>query len=276
MDETSESEVLEAAAVTITLQTEDHYVTLGDLAQAARDLSELLTNVAADMAEEVETSLKDDQHWAVSKMKVGSAVLTVAPLVPLVEVRTAQEVVGTVLNGLRKLEAGVEERPQHFPDQSLYAARRLVSMLNDGITRITLRAGDQVIELSQRVQATVDALVRGVSEVLGSLEGRLEGLTVHGTRQAYLYQSGTNKRIECRFPSELLRDMLDNFTYRVQVVGLIHYTRHGEPASVQVERIRRLGDRREGRSLTDLAGIDPDFTGGLSPEKYLERLRDGS
>jgi len=124
-------------------------------------------------------------------MKVGSAVLTVAPLVPLVEVRTAQEVVGTVLNGLRKLEAGVEERPQHFPDQSLYAARRLVSMLNDGITRITLRAGDQVIELSQRVQATVDALVRGVSEVLGSLEGRLEGLTVHGTRQAYLYQSGT-------------------------------------------------------------------------------------
>jgi hypothetical protein len=274
-DDAGEAQVLEEAAVTITLETEGHYVTLGDLARAAGDLSELVTSVAGDLGEETETTLNDDQHWAVSNMRVGSAVLTVAPLVPRLEAKSAQEVMGTILGGLRKLEAGAEDRPEHFPDQALYAARHLVGMLNDGVTRITLRSGNEVIELSQRVQATVDALVRGVNEVLGSVEGRLEGLTVHGTRQASLYQSGTNRRIECRFPPELLKDMIEGFTHRVQVIGLIRYTRRGEPASVQVERVRRLRDRREGPSIADLAGIDPDFTGGLSPEEYLERLRDG-
>jgi hypothetical protein len=275
LEPTGETRILEEASVTITLESEGKYVTLADLARTADDFAQLVTAVAGDLREEAPTSLYEAEHWAVSNMRVGSAVLTVAPLVPVVELPAARQIVRAIVGGLRQLEEGAEERPEHFPEAALAAAKHLVGMLNDGITRITVKTADEVIELSQRVQATVDAHVRGVDEVLGSVEGRLEGINVHTTRVASLYHSATGRRIECRFSQELLKEMIANFGERVQVMGLVRYTRRGEPANIQVEAIRRLRERGKGASIADLAGIDPGFTGGLGPDEYLEHLRNG-
>ena len=73
----------------------------------------------------------------------------------------------------------------------------------------------------------------------GSVEGRLEGLITHGKRRFFIWESLTNRQVECQFADRIpLQDILAAYERRVAARGLIHRRRTGEKLSVDVEDFR--------------------------------------
>ena len=61
---------------------------------------------------------------------------------------------------------------------------------------------------------------------------------------------------------------------RVFLYGKIHYKAPGRIGRVDANRIRFLRGSDDLPSLDEV--VDQNFTGGLSSEEYLEKLRNGS
>jgi hypothetical protein len=60
---------------------------------------------------------------------------------------------------------------------------------------------------------------------------------------------------------------------RISVFGTVHYKAPGQLSHVEATTVRFLRSRQELPDIDDI--IDPDFTGGLRSEVYLEKLRNG-
>ena len=71
--------------------------------------------------------------------------------------------------------------------------------------------------------------------------------------------------------SHQIRDVFRN--RRVQAYGILHYRGLGHLTQVDAIKVRFLRDRVDLPSVDDIA--DEIFTGGLSSEEYLDRVRDG-
>jgi hypothetical protein len=106
----------------------------------------------------------------------------------------------------------------------------------------------------------------------GTLEGRLEEISVHGGYRFTIWEELTNYRIECSISPDRLEEAKALLGHRVGVSGRIRYRNH-RPTTIHVEGIRRLRGVNE---LPQLEGIEPiDITGGLRSEEYVRRMRDG-
>ena len=84
-------------------------------------------------------------------------------------------------------------------------------------------------------------LINSKSVALGSLEGRLEALTVHGAIEFSVYDSITNRRIRCSCSRETLDAAIKHFGKRVSVSGAIRFNALGEATSMNVDEVHPLG-----------------------------------
>lgn len=168
-------------------------------------------------------------------------------------------------------ESSIESVQSKWSERVLQNAKSLVSVLNDGISQITFATqGTEPVSPTQRVAATVDYFLAPAYEDYGTLEGRLETLSVHGKTRFNIYDPLTGRAIACYFPIEQLEEAHAAFPKRVAVSGRTKYSRMGNPVSIHVESIRVLeGDVQ----LSQLA--DTDLTGGMDSGKYVRGLRDG-
>jgi len=88
----------------------------------------------------------------------------------------------------------------------------------------------------------------------GTIEGRLETISQHGTYQVKVYDPLSDRGVLCDVPPEVQAQALAAFGKRVAVTGTIRYHRTGKPISVAVESMRVLGDRHLPR-FTDVCGM---------------------
>ena len=84
-------------------------------------------------------------------------------------------------------------------------------------------------------------LINSKSVALGSLEGRIEALTVHGAIEFSVYDSITNRRIRCSCSRETLDAAIKHFGKRVSVSGAIRFNALGEATSMNVDEVHPLG-----------------------------------
>lgn len=83
------------------------------------------------------------------------------------------------------------------------------------------------------VQAVLTPAVRSI----GTIEGELEGLIVHGDKRFLLYDRLTGRRVTCYFGDSVSWDGRgDVFGKRVAVTGEIRSLRSGERASINVSK----------------------------------------
>jgi hypothetical protein len=158
---------------------------------------------------------------------------------------------------------------------SLQKAKELVSVLNDGIQRIALGTPweDPVVP-TQHLAANADALLPKPHEEHGSMEGRLETLSVHGGSTFAIWDAMSGQRIECHFPSTMLPEAQEAFNRRVLVSGIIRYSSEGRAKSIIVEKLRPLRGQEE---LPQIDAIQPiNITDGTDSAEYVRRLRDAN
>ena len=117
---------------------------------------------------------------------------------------------------------------------------------------------------------------------VGSIEGYLQGVGRDGydRRIVSVTERITGETVRCVLSDTAVRqlehrEIREVWQYpRLEVHGRIHFASGGKIDRVDAEGFRSLGRKTTIPQINDI--IDPDFTGGLSAEDYLERLRDGT
>lgn len=157
----------------------------------------------------------------------------------------AAATIGTVLSYLRQ----VEESPRHLLVEEGRALRRARTLgaaaraAGDGIEVWADDAsGEREVFVTARSATHADRRVRRPGKETGSVEGRMEGLTVHGRTAFFIYDSLTDARVECRCDRETLDRAAAHLGKRMIATGEIRYGTDGEVAKVLVESFDLLGD----------------------------------
>jgi hypothetical protein len=213
-------------------------------------------------------------EWRIAEVSLNSPLTMTIFAEAEDETGVDRQVVSAYSEGLEHLDKDGETVPTYFNDALLEKARKLVSVLNDGVAKIAfVSSWTDPVEPSQRVAAHVDRLLPPDHEEWGSIEGKLEVLSIHGGASFNIWNVISGARVTCRIPSEMLDEAHAAFGKRTAVQGKIRYDRRGKPVSISVHHIRILREQSELPQSRDLEGID--ITGGIDPVEHVRRLRDG-
>ncbi len=230
-------------------------------------------DILGELDAEISHKRRGTLQWRISKISLSSPLVVSIFPEKQEEPDIGHHVLHAFTRGLKQIEDGAQGVPSYFTEAALDYAKRLVSVLNDGIAEVTFSTSRQErVAPTQRVAANVDVLLHRQVEGDGYFEGTLEMLSIHHTPTFNLYDVLTGEKITCYFSREKLEEAKQAFACRVAVSGKAKYTRSGRPISVQVEQIRRLRDRKDLPQAKDLEGIN--ITGGVEPERFVRSLRD--
>jgi len=219
---------------------------------------------------------KGSLDWVVSDLAMGSLRVQAEARSRLEDKNYGPDVVSVSITGLRVLE--YEGRtPPYLSEVGLKSATRLLKLIgNEGVTGIRMANHTESVELSARASAHVDQLLPIRRHALGSVEGKLELISVHGPKPRFnVYQRGTHKAVSCVFPETMLNESIEALGRRVIAIGVVYYNAKNEPVRLVVERLRVLRRESELPSIEAIGGSDPDFTGGVSTAEYLRSMRNG-
>lgn len=143
------------------------------------------------------------------------------------------------------------------------------------IAGLTLNFNDKKIEITSAFETIIDNLVGPDHIEIGSMLGDLEYINLHHkTNQFKIYPVVGPVSVKCHFKPSLLNDVLAAINRYVSVSGALHYKK-GEkfPHFIEVESIENMPDQESLPSFSSLRGMAKGEYGGLSSEKYIERVR---
>lgn len=183
---------------------------------------------------------KDAIRYVITQAKGGSVTLSVSPQVARRQVRAsvAPRIAGVVTSGIRALERSAR-RPKHFNDAALTSLRDLARLTSPETPAVKVGNGSGVpVALSQRLVQHVDAVLAPEIESIGTVEGQLEGLIIHGKRRFLVYDPITERQVTCYFtPRVEWETVLRAFGKRVAVSGFIRSRSSGERVSITAGRL---------------------------------------
>ena len=105
---------------------------------------------------------------------------------------------------------------------------------------------------------------------IGSIEGKLETVSVHGRPAFTVFDAVTGRAVRCEFPAERRSVVLRAMGHKVVVTGRIRRDPHGRPRAVRDAQFKRLGDT-ETMPSRELAGM---FRGmDRDTRAYLAEIR---
>lgn len=214
--------------------------------------------------------------WVVSTLRTGSALAVVSA--PETDVG-AQATLADTVHGLSRVTAGEGEPPDWTPD-AVKAAQALTSVGANDEDKVTPRArlrlvgDDEVpteIALNGELADRMAQLHPFERRMPGAVRGRLLGMNIaRGNRASLKPVEGRVVRV--KYGNELRQTIKDNLLdVPVELVGEVRQDSQGHNFHIQAEYLRVLATPTI--SWTDLFGYDPDITGGLSVEDYLEQSR---
>lgn len=169
--------------------------------------------------------------------------------------------------GIREIQRG-ELRPTTIPYESLEHLRRLAGYARKPTARVVFDAPALEVEgvvtrdLGQKVDRV---LARG--DALGSIEGQLETVSVHGKDSFTIYDAVTGKGVRCYFPEGRLAQALAALGKRVIVQGLVRRDPAGVPR--EIHDVTNLHVPGPVSGTDGLAGV----YGGLDVRAYLAEIR---
>lgn len=221
--------------------------------QAVQDFLDILRDVDSQTTQRAGGSL----NWVIDDLSGGSAHVNVVPeprdeLTPL---WAASTVVDHFSRGIAILATeGVT--PPFFTDRSVRKAHALTSLVSEaGITQVGFRMRGQEVTLTR---AMVDRAVRqleGQLKAIGTVEGTLETVSVHGAAFFNVYRAVTGEPVRCTFPRELLDRVKAALSRRVLVRGTIHTRPNGNITSVRVRELEVFPDESELPTVATMRGI---------------------
>lgn len=263
--------------------------TVDDLLEQVRDYFDILRGVEEAIAEDGTQAIE----WRIVNASANSPIsLEAQPFAKAFAVsisERAELVTRQTAYGLRQLQTR-HERPTYFSNRVLLRAERLFERVTNGLQQTTVDYGadlphmDLTPALARAAIANTRTVLRPDSKPYkeqGSVEGTAQSTERDGYGRPILHirQRLTGESVKCvvsgpalaELEAHRIGDILKG--RRVQVYGLLHYRALGILQQVDTISLRFLRDRSELPTADDIA--DENFTGGLSSEEYLARLRDG-
>lgn len=263
--------------------------TVDDFIDQLRDLIGIIEGVEQAMAD----GGGDAIEWRVTQATTNSPIaIEATPFPKQFGVNIDARVMAVKVAAAAGLHALITtaERPAYFNQGVLGRAKKVAERVTNGlsVTEIDWGGDAESFLLTPTVAAVVarnaefvlKPKVRAYSE-RGTLEGYHDGLAPdpQGKHTLYVRSRRTGERVKCT----LTPDSYDDIKHReigevlegrrLQVRGTLYYKAPHNLDRVTVEHVRVMPRREELPSLDEI--IDPNFTGGLSTEEYLEALRDG-
>jgi hypothetical protein len=213
-------------------------------------------------------------EWVVANVSAGSVVFDVQSYSRVPNLDVGPAVVRHWEHGWKRIEeAG--ETPPYLTWSTMQKARQVTRLIGtDGVFGFVAATAEERTEVTARASAHMEQLVTVRHHALGSVEGVIETISIHGGKHFVVYDSRTNKAIACRFDDdEWLRMAAQHLGRRVAVLGTVHSNAKGEPVRVDAQSLRVFRTQDELPTAASLTGSDPDFTGGVSTEEFLRQIR---
>ena len=230
-------------------------VTLQRLGHAVDAWSDFLREVGRDVAG---VAGRDAVRYVITEAKGGSFTLGVRPQAAkrAVSAAVVPRIAKTVTSGIRALERGAQ-RPKHFSDLALLKLRDLALLADPETPKVRVGNGAGTgIVLSSRLVAHVEAVLAPELTSIGTVEGKLEGLIIHGKSRFLIFDPLTGRQVICYFGGRVeWEDVLKAFGKRVAATGFIHSRRSGEKVSIQVSRLHVFPPDEELPSSREMIGI---------------------
>lgn len=217
---------------------------------------------------------KGSLDWYIVGLSMGSLEVDVQGISRLENKDYSNDVIHYSIGGLRALEeSGLT--PPFLSSNGITNTKKLVKLVGShGISAIELNNYSENALLTSKASANIDQITRVTRRSIGSVEGKLESISVHQGSRFVVYHHLTNKAVTCTFdPGKLLELAKKALGKRVIASGEVLYNLNGEPIRVITERLRILKEENELPSISRIGGSDPDFTGGLSTAEFLRGER---
>lgn len=213
-------------------------------------------------------------NWTITDLRMGSALATVAGDDPHLE--AADKAARGLMEGLDVLRRG--ERPEDWNPEvvlGMKAFARLVEPSTSG-PRASLRliqgeVPTQSVDLDRVLTDGLTAWQPVDRLFQGSTIGRIVGVNIaRGNRASLRPKAG--RVVQVRFGDELAADMKNALYNDVEVFGTLRRDDQDRVFHVAADDVNVL-DVGTSASWDSIFGLDPNFTGGIPVERYLEESR---
>lgn len=235
---------------------------LGDGPDAAVDIRQLVNaasvfaSLLREVAKEYAGTANDPVRWLV-EIHDGSVRLPLRgePATEFLAAAAIPEIATAIVAGVQMLDRE-PRRPPYYNDAALGHAKALANLVKDDLP-ISVKNGVVSTAVTKHVMANVDAVLGAPIESLGTLEGRLESVNIHGDRPTLgLYDLLTRHRTDCYFGKHLsLEDIRPGIGRRVAITGAIKTKPNGERLSIEARQIRIFPSEDDLPSFEDVVGI---------------------
>jgi hypothetical protein len=245
-------------------------------------LVELAASEDADFDWKLERASTNSPFTVVAYTPIGSVAAKNQQSLAVAQRRTEE--------GIRDLAVG--KVPSWMRKRQRNAARRITRRFHDNIGRMSLKTDESAKGafllnrgLAKRALTTLEK-VDGIEEVIvpkhtsyGEIEGLLLGVGSYYSSPALWVRANGYEVVRCLVQQDKLEELGDEATLkevwkhrRVRIVGTLTYAEGGSLEQVAVDEMQLFPD--SGVTLAQV--LDPDFTGGMEPVEYLDRLHDGA
>jgi len=210
---------------------------------------------------------RPNMRWVISAISMHSPIQFTVEGIALKAEGPLVEIVDPFMQDVTRLEAG--GKPELFTPDMQDGAKRLVSVLgHHGIRGMRFNSDSMEVRPTQRIAARVDELADAYFEI-GSIEGRLEVLSVHGQDCVKVWDARWGCGVRCLVSDSQLQEATFLLRKRVSVRGRIRHEHHRPKEVTDVFALIPLGED----AFAD-TGEPINLSGDQEPADYLRGPED--
>lgn len=237
----------------ITLRLEARKVSASDFKAAVNNFLDMIKDVADDVA-----GRRKRVAWVVS-VEVGSTCLIAEPVPSTTaDASVIPPALSAIRDGMVAVSSGRPYIPKHWSDKAVQHMKELASLSGDSKPgeSISVRFGeDTPVMLTKATADTVSKMFAAQVHSLGSIEGRLEMLSLRSGFKCHIYDALTDHRVNCTYDTDLFESVKAALGERVSAYGIISYAADGRPVALKLQSIRILDRVENLPDWDDVRGI---------------------
>ena len=230
--------------------------------------------VLADIDSAISGEPSGSLTWVVSDLKIGSCSIAAEARSKIEDRDVGPEVSRAFVQGFRILEFE-GTTPPYLSESGMRNSKTILRLIgSEGVSGLRVGYQSDSFELSARASANIDQLLPTKRHAIGSVEGKLEMISLHGKSPRFIvYHHRTRKAVTCKFSADRLEEVKDALGKRVIISGRVHYNAKGEPLRVELDRMRKMLSSSELPSVSQMRGYAPNLTGEMSTSEYIRSVR---
>lgn len=189
---------------------------------------------------------------------------------------TSEQVAIHFVKGLVAVEREASV-PPYFSEEALLNVERLAGQLG---RRGAMGFGAE-IGVKTKAQITRQAAVNAGQAIkpkfiaVGSVTGMLEAISLHKKPTFNVYDTLTGAAVKCDFDRDVyLESVKQALGHRVRANGIISRNANGNALRLTIQGLEILPDDSKLASISEVYGIDPDFSGAQKSHEYVRWLRE--